>query len=189
MRACLVAAGLFVFVMARAGAAAPDSGLYLTAADYEQHQVSDGGQCDSKKFRLDLHDVRRTDSVRVINDAGAREYRKADVFGFRDCDGRDYRFVANRGLRILEANRLYIYAAQTPVTSGKGFRTVTDYYFSAGPTGAVQSLTLDNLKRAFPDNVKFHDTLDQMFGAGQNVAQYDEYRNTFKVNRLFLTTN
>jgi hypothetical protein len=124
-----------------------------------------------------------------VNDSGAHVCSKAEVFGFRDCDGRDYRFVANRGLRILEANELDIYATQTPVTSGNGFRAVTDYDFSVGPRGSGQSRTLDNLKRALRDNDKFHDTLDQMFGAGQNVAQYDEFRSTFKVNRLLLTSN
>jgi hypothetical protein len=133
--------------------------------------------------------VRRTGSVRVVNESGAHDYSKSEVFGFRGCDGHDYRFVANRGLRILEANQLYIYAEQHPISSGKGFRTVHSYYFSVGARGAVQSLTLDNLKRAFPDNDKFHDTLDQVFGGGQNLAQYDEFRNTFKVNRVLLASN
>jgi hypothetical protein len=184
-----VMAAVVLFSASVAGAGAPTSGLYLSAADFEQRQLTAQGECGSKGYKLDLRDVLRKPSVRVVSGSGTHEYKKSEVFGFRGCDGRDYRFVGNRGLQILEANELYIYASQIPISSGKGFRTVPAYHFSVGPAGTVQPLTIDNLKRAFPDNDKFHDTLDQMFGAGQNVAQYDEFRSTFKVNRLLLTSN
>jgi hypothetical protein len=50
------------------------------------------------------------------------------------------------------------------------------------------ALTLDNLKQALPDNHRFHDSLDMTFGAGQSLAEYDEFHKMFKVNRLLIAS-
>ena len=49
-------------------------------------------------------------------------------------------------------------------------------------------MTLDNLKQALPDNHRFHDSLDMTFGAGQDLAQYDDFHKMFKVNRLLIAS-
>jgi hypothetical protein len=49
-------------------------------------------------------------------------------------------------------------------------------------------LTLENLKQAFPDNHKFHDSLDATFGARQTLAEYDEVHKMFEVNQLLIAS-
>jgi hypothetical protein len=110
------------------------------------------------------------------------------LFGFRACDGRDYRFGGNREYLILEAKELYVYARDIPVSRGKTLTTTREYYFSMGPKGKILVLTLDNLKQATPDNHRFHDSLDMTFGAGQDLAQYDDFHKMFKINRLLIAS-
>jgi hypothetical protein len=164
------------------------SGVYLTAADYQNGRLSFEGDCRSKTHKLELHDVLNKPYIDVTHELEKRRYSKSDLFGFRACDGRDYRFASNLEYQILEARELYIYARVVSKSRGKGFHTDLEYYFSAGPEGRILALTLENLKQAFPDNHRFHDSLDATFGAGQPLAEYDEFHKMFKVNRLLIAT-
>ena len=48
-------------------------------------------------------------------------------------------------------------------------------------------LNHENLKKAFPDNHKFHDGLDASF-KGKDISAYDAFHKMFKVNHLYLMT-
>jgi hypothetical protein len=171
-------------------AAAPKtSGVYLTAADYVAGTLAFEGDCKSKAHRLELHDVLNKPYIDVTYESEKRRYSKSDLLGFRACDGRHYRFSSNLEYQILESKDLYIYAHDERVTYGKGTPyTIRSYYFSLGGGGPILSLTLQNVKQAFPDNHRFHDLLDANFGAGQKIEQYDDFHKTFKVNRLLIAS-
>jgi len=164
------------------------SGVYRTAADYEATQLSFQDVCGSGAHKLELHDVLNKPYIDVTHEHEKRRYPKRDLFGFRACDGRDYRFAGNFEYQILEAKALYIYSRESWVSRGKTTYTSRDYYFSVGPEGQILALTLNNLKQAFPDNHRFHDSLDMMFAAGQDLAAYDEFHRMFKVNRLLIAS-
>ena len=132
-----------------------------------------------------MHDVLNKSYIHVTHGTETTRYAKSDLFGFRACDGKDYRFVSNQEFRILEAKELYIYVQR--VRSGRHVDEV--YYFSKGSNGTVLTLTLENLKHAFPDNHAFHDSLDQMFGARKDPAQYDRFHKMFQVNWLLIATH
>ena len=46
-------------------------------------------------------------------------------------------------------------------------------------------LTIDNLKQATPGNDKFHALLEENFGAGQKLGEFDTFHKMFKVDRLW----
>jgi hypothetical protein len=133
------------------------SGVYLTATDYENGKLGFEGDCRSKFHKLQIHDYWNKPYIDVKHDSEQHRYSKGNVFGFRACDGRDYRFVSNLQYQILEAKELYIYGRDVSVPQGRGTRTVHEHYFSVGANGSVQALTTENLKRAFPENHRFHD--------------------------------
>ena len=164
------------------------SGLYLTAADYLNGKLEFRGDCGSKAHKLAVHDVWNKPYVDIKHGSERHRFSKSDLFGFRACDGRDYRFVSNVEYEILEAKELYIYAHDIWVNQGRTNRTVREYYFSVGVSGQIQQLTLQNLKQAFPENHRFHDWLDATFGTSQDLAAYDEFHKMFKVNRLLIAS-
>lgn len=164
------------------------SGVYLSANDYKNGRLSFEGDCRSKTHKLELHDVLNKPYIDVTHESEKRRYPKSDLFGFRACDGRDYRFASKLEYQILETKELYIYARDISVSHGKGSHGVREYYFSTGPDGKILALTLENLKQGFPDNHRFHDSLDATFGGGQKLAEYDEFHKMFKVNRLLIAT-
>ena len=99
------------------------------------------------------------------------------------ADGRNYRFVDNQRYQILEAKELYIYSADVIVRKGAAEKA---YFFSVGPNGDILPLTLVNLKKAFPDNHKFHDSLDMAFKHDSDLRKYDDFHKMFKINRLLV---
>src|SRR5713226_4569438 len=169
-------AALAVLVFSNAGtaqvAAPKTSGVYLTADDYKNGRLSFEGDCGSKAHKLELHDVLHKSYIHVTHETEKHRFAKSDLFGFRACDGHDYRFASNLEYQILESKELYIYAREVPVSHGRGVHTVRGYFFSAGAEGPVLALTLENLKKAFPDNQRFHDALDAAFGARQDDREH-----------------
>jgi hypothetical protein len=168
------------------GSAPQHSGIYLSAVDYQGSRLTAEGDCRAKAHRLELHDVFNKSYIHVTHGTEKTRYEKNDLFGFLACDGHDYRFASNLEYQILEAKDLYVYMRKSYLSVGKSRHIVNVYYFSVGPTGRVLELTLQNLKEALPENHAFHDSLDQAFGTGQNLAEYDEYHGMFKVNRLLI---
>ena len=185
----LVVLATFMFTPATLALATSEtSGIYLTAADYRDGRLALEGDCGSKTHKLSLHDVLNKPYVDVTHESEKRRYPKSDLFGFRACDGRDYRFASNLQYQILESRELYIYARGIPVNYGKGYRTIQEYYFSVGPEGHILALTLENLKQALPNNHRFHDSLDATFGPGREPWEYGEFHRMFKVNRLLIAS-
>ena len=165
------------------GVAPLHSGIYLSAADYKGRRLTAEGDCGSKGHKIELHDLLDKAYIHVTHGSETVRYEKSGVFGFRACDGRDYRFGSNLEYQIVAAQELYIYLREQWV-GGKNRHIVRTYYFSAGSDGRVLPLTIKNLKEAFPENYAFHDRLDQAFGRRRDIAQYDDDHKMFKVNRL-----
>lgn len=168
------------------------TGIYLTAEDYTTGQLASEGDCGARGHRVELHDVLGKSFIDVTHDGKTQKYEKRQLYGFRSCDGKDYRFVDNDEYEILESLGVSIYERELPTQSPKdaarglprGFR----YFFSVGAGGQVVPLTVENLKRAFPDNHAFHDALDMMFHSNDDLTRYDTFHKMFKVNRLLTAT-
>ena len=101
------------------------------------------------------------------------------------ADRRPFRVVGNQQYQILEAKDLYVYSADVLVRKGT---TDKAYFFSVGPDGEVLPLTIVNLKKAFPDNHRFHDFLDMAFKNDSQLTKYDDFHKMFKINRLLIAS-
>lgn len=169
----------------------PTSGVYLTAADYQNHHLTSGGDSAAQATPVKLRLTEK--SIEVQQDSKSRRFAKNKVFGFRSDDGRDYRFGSNQEYEIVEAKELYIYTKSISALSprgreSQGGKSDQKHYFSLGAKGQIRDLTLANLKQAIPKNHKFHDLLDTTFGEGRNVSEYDDFHKMFKVNRVLIAS-
>ena len=114
------------------------SGIYLTAAAYDEGRLTSEGHCGSKDHKLELHDVLHKSYIHVTHGTETTRYAKSDLFGFRACDEKVYRFVSNQEFRILEAKELYIYEQRV----GNGRSIAEANHFSKGSNGTVRPLTI-----------------------------------------------
>ncbi len=165
------------------------SGVYLTVADYRQGKLALPVNCQTEKHRIRLHDFFGSASLDVIHNGEKHTFQKDSIYGIRDCDGKDFRFLGREDYQILESKSIVLYEKLVAATSitGKGIRTVEMMYFSLQPDAGLLPLTVANLKKALPDNHKFHDLLDENFRQNTDVVAYDPTHNMYKVNHLLQT--
>ena len=173
-------------------AAKSATGIYLTVDDYQTGRLTSQSDCDSPGHKVELHDILHKPFINVTHEGQTRQYEKNQVYGFRSCGGQDYRFVDNDEYQILENRDVSIYArevpARNPKDTSRGLSTSRVYFFSVRAAGQVLPLTIQNLKRAFPNSHAFHDALDATFHTDDELVQYDTFHKMFKVNRLLIAS-
>jgi len=98
---------------------------------------------------------------------------KDSTFGYRDCKQNDYRFYReyDHEYQILETKSI-----------------ISSYFFSTTLNSEILPLTVANLKRTFPGNLKFHDKLNTEFNGATDIAVYDNEHKMYKVNYLLSQT-
>lgn len=166
------------------GSIDPESGIYLTASDYKNKQLHlSGDQLTKNKFRLNEFFGGRT--LTLSHNGEDHQFSKDSIYGYRDNDGIDYRFYNSytEKYKILENGRIVIYERQQAGNKQTGFKPLINYYFSDGVDGEVYLLSLDNLKKLFKDQPAF-DVIDANFRTDYDLNSYDNYHQTFRINRL-----
>lgn len=163
---------------------ATGSGLYLTAADYVNGKLSYQQQ-PGQKHRVRADIPFQHAAVKVTQGNAVHRFAKNELFGYRDHRNRDFRFSGNKAYKIIDNAHFPLYSVVENITNGKEKSRQLKYYFSAQPGSDIQALTIQNLKRAFPDNRKFHDLLDLQFRHDRELAAYDTFRGEYKVKAIF----
>lgn len=86
--------------------------------------------------------------------------------------------------KMIENKNIIIYTKLVPMGEAKTFHLVLKYFFSIQSNTEILPLTQINLKRAFPDNLKFHDMLNLEFDNKEDISTFDQTNKMFKVNYL-----
>lgn len=167
------------------------AGVFTTAGDFEKGQLVAVVDCETTTRPI-ARDAFVRDKVVEISSAGSTSgarYAKADIFGFRACDGSEIRFVAGENYRIERAVPLYLYERERRISAGKGgSRLVYDHFFSSSASDSVRPLTLLALKQAYPTNHRFHDRLDLAFRSDDELMRYDDFHHEYRVARILRET-
>ena len=120
-----------------------------------------------------------------------KKYRlnKDSVFGYTNGRHEHFRFYKSydEEYKIIEAGNIIVYSYPVKIWTGYGrfIRTEQRYFFSKTADSPILPLTVLELKRAFPENLKFHTMLDLQFGNIQDIKEGD----IFKINELLNKSN
>ncbi len=165
------------------------SGIYMSWQDYQAGKLSNVLNCDSKPVKIKLHHFFSSTCIYIQQGEQEVRFCKDSIFGYRDCAQNTFRFYKTNDdeYRIVENQNIVIYTSDIPVTDipGKTIKLIPGWFFSASISSDILPLTINNLKRAFPNNLKFHDFLDVEFNSSQNISEYDTIHKMYKVNYLF----
>ena|ERR1035437_3221627 len=183
---------LFIFLVQFSFAQKSDtiaySGIYMNSKDYKSNKLSYEVSCDSSFGKIKLNHFLSKNYIDVFKRGKKIQLYKDSIFGFRDCHQNDFRFFTERDkeYQIIENKTIVIYIADVAVTSanGKARELVQNYFFSTALNSAILPLTISNLKKAFSDNLKFHNKLDQEFNSEKDIPSYDDIHKMYKVNYL-----
>lgn len=163
------------------------SGVYLSPVDFRRAKLAYAINCSTEKHKIKLNEFFDKPYITVVHEQKSVNLEKKNIFGFRDCDNLTYRFVGQSHYTILNP-REEIILYKHVIQASKNQEEAVHYYFSKPANDDVQELSLINLKKAFPDNHKFHDMLDVEFNGIIDLAQYDSFHKMYKVNRLYLNS-
>lgn len=96
------------------------------------------------------------------------------------------RLAGKHRYTILDSTGFPLYSINKLVQGEKIARPQTVYYFRVDAQGPLQELTLQNLEAAFAANSRFRYALEAQFRSDKDLAAYDAYLKTYKVEYLFL---
>ena len=69
------------------------SGIYKTAEDFQQRKLSYAINCKTEKHKINPNVIFKDSKVKVKHDVTTYELKKSEIFGFRTCAGKEFRFV------------------------------------------------------------------------------------------------
>ena len=168
-----------------------NSGVYLTVNDYKTNKLVEEAECTTEKEKFERHDIFSRPSFVVINKGKKTTYVKNDIYAYRDCENRVWRFYDNKEYEILEPKNIFIYRRSKILLNGLTIEKDPVFYFSNGAEGKVKELTLDNLKLTFSNNTAFYNILNAEFNSSKEtinpdkaVHSYDLSHKMYKVNYL-----
>lgn len=187
----LIAGALALLALATtATAQTQPAGLYSTADDFQQQKITYPVDCSSSNDKLKLNDLFGSPEGYVISKGEKHAFSKSHVYGYRTCKNENYRFYKKTPYRIVDTAGFYIYYRnkQAEPAQGKGSYRTDTYFFSTHADNAIQLLTMDNLKKAFPGNRSFQYALDAHFRSDKDLAAWDAYGKMYKVKYLYEQT-
>jgi hypothetical protein len=97
------------------------------------------------------------------------------------------RVFGKNAYQILDTTDFFIYYRYEQVEriKGKALLKTDKYYFSKEGSSDIMLLTIENLKKAYPDNLAFHYALDAHFRNDEELIAYDNYSKTYKIKYLY----
>lgn len=164
-----------------------NSGIYLTVQDYYQHKLTYEFDGNSEDGKLILNDLLGNSSGYVVNKGEKHPFDKNKTYGYQNRDNKVYRFFGKEAYEIIDTAQFYLYYRYDQVEKVKGKELVKtdEYYFSKDAGSQIQLLTVDNLKKAFPNNLSFHYSIDALFRTDQELIAYDTYCKCYKLKYIF----
>ena len=182
MKTRLILSG--IFSLSTLFAFAQNSGFYSSASDFASGKLAYEINCATEKHKIKLNEFLNRDYITVVHEKQTHKLQKKEIFGYKDCDNRTYRFSDRSHYVILNPTEEILLYKHT-IGASKNQKAEVHYYFSISGAGEIQTLTLTSLKKAFPENHKLHDALDAEFKSDDQLAQYDSFHKIYKVNRLY----
>ncbi|MBK7309543.1 MAG: hypothetical protein IPI93_01825 [Sphingobacteriaceae bacterium] len=161
------------------------SGVYITAKDHKKNKLHLEADCVNDKNKFERNDYFSTPTFVIIHKGKRVTYLKKNIFAYRDCNNRVWRFYKEQAYQIMETKSMWIYTTQRAILNDVVIEKDPIVYFSVGPETEIMELTIPNLKIAFLDNWIFLNMVQVEPEAEKSVRSYDSDHKMYRVNYLY----
>ncbi|MBP9070201.1 MAG: hypothetical protein KBG47_11875 [Bacteroidia bacterium] len=161
------------------------SGVYITAKDHKKNKLHVEADCVNEKNKFERNDYFSTSTFVVIHKGKRVTYLKKNIFAYRDCNNRVWRFYKEQAYQIMETKSMWIYTTQKTILNDVVLEKDPVVYFSVGPETEIMELTIPNLKIAFRDNWIFLNMVQVEPESEKSVRSYDIEHKMYRVNYLY----
>ena len=76
-------------------------GIYSTPDDRQSGKLSVAIDCTSEDHSIKSGFIRDKSAIRIVREEKTYKYRKADLYGYRDCRGNEYHFFDGKRYQLL----------------------------------------------------------------------------------------
>jgi hypothetical protein len=164
------------------------SGLYMTASDFTSGKLTFEVNCLTENHKIKTSDFLNTKTIKVTHRDSTIKLAKSAIWGFRLCDGKEYRIYQDKEYLIMDKGAITVYQiTEKSSTSPKSNQTITKtkYFFSEDVGSPLKELTLKNVETSFTSNKKFHDLIDLQFKSDAELLIYDDYYKMLRLNHIY----
>lgn len=158
------------------------SGVYLSASDFKAHKLALASACLHKRNYVRFHE---RVFVTVLFNGQRYKYKKQDVFGFKDCSGKDYRIYIDEKYLVLSRENIFLYEITQDVGFGDMVLYETTYFFSETLDSPIYPLTVRYLDWVYKKNFEFVKVIHLSFRKDENLSEYDPKTKQYKLISLY----
>ncbi len=134
------------------------SGIYYAESNYKRKITNYQIPCINKLTSEESYNFYNKKYIKLSKAEQVKKFNKKEVWGYRDCQGFDYRLVQNLHYKILEDDALVLYKIDYAIQSRfndflRG--VIPKYYFSNDIKSEIVLLNITNLKKVYSNNAEF----------------------------------
>lgn len=175
----------FIFCSVCALGQSDSSGVFLNMTDFQKRRLTYGCDCKKEKHSIKVGSLFNNHEITITIDGKKTKLKKKELFGYRDCDKKSFRFYNDKEYRVISMLKIYMYFTESEFGTGKSATIEDRFYFSVSLDSEIIPLTTEHLKEAYPDNTKFHDLLDSSFRSEEELSTFDKYLKKYKLVSIF----
>lgn len=154
-------------------------GVYETDSDRKASTLSVAIDCKSEDHKLKTGFVKTSSAIRIIRDNKKENYLRRDLYGYRDCRGREYHFFDGKSYELVNpGEEISIYR----VYEQKGKQRVAKLFFEA-PSGEIKPLTLQSFRSEYSTQPEFLGKLQTLAHNDHQLVKY-----LHLINRVWANT-
>ncbi|MCK9219144.1 MAG: hypothetical protein M0P47_03725 [Bacteroidales bacterium] len=164
------------------------SGLYMTSDDFSKGKLTYETNCLNNRNSIKNSDFDQRKTVRISYHDSTFKLAKSSIWGYRLCNGKEYRIFKNQEFEIIDRSSIIIYQKhyiRNMNPRGNNSSHTISYFFSEKSDSPLKELNLSNLESSFPTNKKFHDLIDLYFKSDEELLIYDDYYKMYRVNHFY----
>ncbi len=160
------------------------SGIYMSADDFISGTLTLGANCNDEKYKIKINSFLNSSYVTVTYQGKKHNFNKADIFGYKDCSLKVFRFFKGEEYQIINEKTIYLYTQRQIQNESKSSNVETHYYFSTEFNASILPLTINAIKKAFPDNHVLHDMLDSRIKNDSELVKYNNHNKSYELVHL-----
>lgn len=155
-------------------------GVYSSATDRASGRLSLAINCRVEDHKIKPGFVGDRAAIKVIRQDAVHRFPQRDLYGYRDCNGREYHFFNGKVYELLNPGEpVPIYRTYQQ----RGPRRVARFFFATS-SGNIKPLTLEHLQTAFRHEPLFLEKLSILAANNFELVKHRHAINRVRMNTL-----
>lgn len=153
------------------------NGVYLTSNDFLAANIHLKGDRKQVKICTDL--IFKPMYIRVKSEGKKYYFLKDSIWGISD-NKHIYRISNSNSYTVIANSGILLYSQRD-----HGRHMHLYYYFSESASSPVLLLTVENLKKSFGENKKFHELMNSLNLKNNDLTFYDKNSKAYKIVSVY----